>query len=188
MVYWIEVVWYKQSLLYYLDKSQCQFLRIFVVGHLRSFGRRKVFLKIFFTIRGKRFTFVLVTINLNLMERQYEFKASGLVVRKDVPNTRQPCQHQKDAQKNLDIVNKNDSFSTLVVLPTGGGKTYTATVWLLRNAIDKNLEHTDTCLCFSVLNVCLSMFTSSVTMVMRSWNGTENSLSWCSRATSRRMI
>ena len=72
------------------------------------------------------------------MEKQYEFKASGCVVRKDAPNTRQPYQHQKDAQKNLDIVNKHDSFSTLVVLPTGGGKTYTATVWLLRNAIDKN--------------------------------------------------
>ena len=72
------------------------------------------------------------------MERQYEFKSSGLISRIETPNLRQPYQHQKDAQKNLDIVNKNDSFSTLVVLPTGGGKTYTATVWLLRNAIDKN--------------------------------------------------
>lgn len=72
------------------------------------------------------------------MEKTYEFKASGLITRKDAPNTRQPYEHQKDAQKNLDIVNKSNNFATLVVLPTGGGKTYTATVWLLRNAIDKN--------------------------------------------------
>ena len=44
------------------------------------------------------------------MERQFEFKASGTINRKETPNTRQPYQHQKDAQKNLDIVNKNDSF------------------------------------------------------------------------------
>ena len=76
--------------------------------------------------------------NEDIMERQFEFCASGVISRKETPNTRQPYQHQKDAQKNLDIVDKNDSFSTLVVLPTGGGKTYTASVWLLRNAIDKN--------------------------------------------------
>ena len=37
----------------------------------------------------------------------------------------------------LDKINKEESYSTLVVLPTGGGKTYTASMWLLKNAIDK---------------------------------------------------
>lgn len=72
------------------------------------------------------------------MNGQYEFKSSGLINRFETQNTRQPYQHQKDAQKNLTIVDQNDNFSTLLVLPTGGGKTYTATVWLLRNAINKN--------------------------------------------------
>ena len=72
------------------------------------------------------------------MDRQFEVKSSGLINRIETQNTRQPYEHQIDAQKCLDIVNKNDNYSTLVVLPTGGGKTYTATVWLLRNAINKN--------------------------------------------------
>lgn len=37
----------------------------------------------------------------------------------------------------LDKINESQSFATMVVLPTGGGKTYTASVWLLKNAIDK---------------------------------------------------
>ena len=37
----------------------------------------------------------------------------------------------------LDKINESPSFATMVVLPTGGGKTYTASVWLLKNAIDK---------------------------------------------------
>lgn len=37
----------------------------------------------------------------------------------------------------LDKMNQETSYSTLVVLPTGGGKTYTASMWLLKNAIDK---------------------------------------------------
>ncbi|MBE6486648.1 MAG: DEAD/DEAH box helicase [Methanosphaera stadtmanae] len=52
----------------------------------------------------------------------------------------QPYYFQNDAKKNLDIMNKQDSFSTLVVLPTGGGKTFTATSWLLTNAIDKKIK------------------------------------------------
>ena len=41
------------------------------------------------------------------------------------------------AMANLNIIDENDSYSTLVVLPTGGGKTYTAAMWLLMNAIDR---------------------------------------------------
>lgn len=39
---------------------------------------------------------------------------------------------------NLDLINQEPDYSTLIVLPTGGGKTYTASLWLLHNAIDKN--------------------------------------------------
>ena len=45
--------------------------------------------------------------------------------------------HQVDAITELDKTNKNGSFSALVVLPTGAGKTMTATTWLLSTAIDK---------------------------------------------------
>ena len=37
----------------------------------------------------------------------------------------------------LSQINSKSAFSTLVVLPTGGGKTYTASMWLLKNALDK---------------------------------------------------
>ena len=41
----------------------------------------------------------------------------------------------------MDVINKtNDKFSTLVVLPAGGGKTYTTSTWLLKNALDKRIK------------------------------------------------
>lgn len=45
--------------------------------------------------------------------------------------------HQEDAMKALDKQDKKN-FRSLVVLPTGGGKTLTATRWLLRTAVDNN--------------------------------------------------
>ena len=35
------------------------------------------------------------------------------------------------------MIDQSPSYSTLVVLPTGGGKTYTATLWLVKHAIDR---------------------------------------------------
>lgn len=46
--------------------------------------------------------------------------------------------HQVDAISGLNKINKREDFSTLVVLPTGAGKTMTAATWLLSAAIDKN--------------------------------------------------
>lgn len=49
--------------------------------------------------------------------------------------------HQEEAIKKLDekIIKANKyPFEGLLVIPTGGGKTYTAVQWLLRNYIDKN--------------------------------------------------
>ena len=66
-----------------------------------------------------------------------ETVSNGTINAKKSSNTRELYDHQRKAMSNLDIVNKNSSYSTLVALPTGGGKTYTAVIWLLRNAIDR---------------------------------------------------
>lgn len=71
------------------------------------------------------------------MKDYIEVKSNGRVRAKKGTNTRTPYHHQKDAMRKLSIINEEKSFSTLVVLPTGGGKTYTASTWLLKNAIDQ---------------------------------------------------
>ena len=63
--------------------------------------------------------------------------ASGTIfARHDTP-TISFYEHQTKAMECLDSINALPSFSTLVVLPTGGGKTLAASVWLLKNAIGK---------------------------------------------------
>ena len=66
-----------------------------------------------------------------------EVKSFGEVYPKKGSNTRVPYEHQKEAMECLDRIDGLPAYSTLVVLPTGGGKTYTASTWLLRNALDK---------------------------------------------------
>ena len=67
-----------------------------------------------------------------------DFPAAGEVHPLPGSNTRHPYRHQLDALCALDRMDEeNASYSTLVVLPTGGGKTYTASTWLLRHALDK---------------------------------------------------
>ena len=66
-----------------------------------------------------------------------EVKSFGEVYPKKGTNTRTPHEHQKRAMACLDKFNSTPAYSTLVVLPTGGGKTYTASMWLLKNALDK---------------------------------------------------
>ncbi|MEE0504975.1 DEAD/DEAH box helicase family protein [Ruminococcus callidus] len=53
-------------------------------------------------------------------------------------NPRQLYEHQEEAIRKLDAMDKRGAFRTLLVLPTGGGKTLTAAYWLLRNAVDQN--------------------------------------------------
>lgn len=53
-------------------------------------------------------------------------------------NPRQLYEHQEEAIRKLDAMDKRGSFRTLLVLPTGGGTTLTAAYWLLRNAVDQN--------------------------------------------------
>lgn len=67
---------------------------------------------------------------------EIEVKSFGTVFPKKSMNARIPYQHQKNAMENLDIMNESTRYSTMIVLPTGGGKTYTASMWLLKNAID----------------------------------------------------
>lgn len=66
-----------------------------------------------------------------------EVNSFGEVYPKKGTNTRTPYEHQKKAMACLDKINSFPAYSTLVVLPTGGGKTYTASMWLLKNALDK---------------------------------------------------
>ena len=72
------------------------------------------------------------------MNKDYiEVKSFGKVFPKKGANARVPYEHQKCAMENLDSMNQNKQYSTMLVLPTGGGKTYTASMWLLRNALDQ---------------------------------------------------
>ena len=64
--------------------------------------------------------------------------SSGRIVPRNGINDRIPYEHQKQAMECMDRINAGADFSTLVVLPTGGGKTYTAALWLLHNAIDQH--------------------------------------------------
>jgi hypothetical protein len=45
--------------------------------------------------------------------------------------------HQVAAMGRLDELNRASSFSSLLVLPTGGGKTRTAVQWLVANALQE---------------------------------------------------
>ena len=73
------------------------------------------------------------------MEQAFvEVKSNGIVSAKQGRNTRSPYEHQKKAMESLDIIDEAPSYSTLVVLPTGGGKTYTASLWLLRHALNQH--------------------------------------------------
>lgn len=51
-------------------------------------------------------------------------------------NPRHLYPHQAEAIAELNLINRREDFSTLVVLPTGAGKTMTAATWLLTAAID----------------------------------------------------
>ena len=73
-----------------------------------------------------------------------EVKSYGDVFPKKGTNERLPYEHQKEAMRCLDKINQEPSYSTLVVLPTGGGKTYTVSMWLLKNAIDKKKNYSTT--------------------------------------------
>lgn len=55
------------------------------------------------------------------MKTYVETKSNGIVFPKKGSNKRALYEHQKRAMANLDIINRNSSYSTLIVIPTGGG-------------------------------------------------------------------
>ena len=64
--------------------------------------------------------------------------AAGKIIPQKSPNLRNPYEHQIEAMRSLDrMERRSSSYSTLVVLPTGGGKTYTAATWLMQTALDR---------------------------------------------------
>lgn len=67
-----------------------------------------------------------------------EVKSNGIVSAKKGSNKRTLYYHQKKAMESLDIIDAASSYSTLVVIPTGGGKTYTASLWLLKHALNRH--------------------------------------------------
>lgn len=71
---------------------------------------------------------------------EIEVKSFGKVLPKAGNNIRTLYEHQRKALENLNLINQNSDYSTLLVLPTGGGKTYTASTWLLRNALDQHTK------------------------------------------------
>lgn len=71
------------------------------------------------------------------MRDYIEVKSYGKVFPKKGANDRIPYAHQKRAMENLALINESKQYSTMIVLPTGGGKTYTASTWLLKNALDQ---------------------------------------------------
>lgn len=52
-------------------------------------------------------------------------------------NPKQLYEHQQEALEVLNEINKHDSFKSVLVIPTGGGKTLTACWWLLNEALNK---------------------------------------------------
>lgn len=62
---------------------------------------------------------------------------AGTVTPVSGKNPKTLYEHQIDAMQALDKLNKKDEFRSLLVLPTGGGKTLTAAYWLLKNVIDQ---------------------------------------------------
>lgn len=66
-----------------------------------------------------------------------ETTSNGIITPKQRKNARIPYEHQKEAMGALTKLDESKkSYSGLIVLPTGGGKTYTATTWLLKHALD----------------------------------------------------
>lgn len=71
------------------------------------------------------------------MEKKIEVTYAGTIKVIKSNNFRTLYEHQKEAIKQMDQIDKKDSFSSLLVLPTGGGKTVTAVIWILRKAINQ---------------------------------------------------
>lgn len=86
-------------------------------------------------------TFRLKGWQSNLSNTTTKIDFAGRIDVANGENPVQPYLHQAEAMKELDkqivLTNKNN-YSGLLVIPTGGGKTLTTVLWLLRNYVDKS--------------------------------------------------
>ena len=67
-----------------------------------------------------------------------ESENAGTIRIKQGKNSRSLYLHQEDAIRELNRLNQKASYNTLLVLPTGAGKTATAVNWLLSAAVNQN--------------------------------------------------
>ncbi len=75
------------------------------------------------------------------MAGYYEIDIKNL--QKNAQNSRQPFEHQEKAFRNMSKLFKfpiQGYKGSLLVLPTGGGKTFTSVNWICRNVVSKNIK------------------------------------------------
>lgn len=92
--------------------------------------------------KNSTITFKKITMeNQNEMSGNAEIKFAGKINVSKSESGIIPYKHQEDAFYNLQkqiIKTDKNPFAGLLVLPTGGGKTLTASWWLAKNFLDKN--------------------------------------------------
>lgn len=65
-------------------------------------------------------------------------RETGVIHVKKMSAHRHPYEHQSEALEVLGEMDKHSSFKSVLVIPTGGGKTLTACWWLLRGALNNH--------------------------------------------------
>lgn len=67
-----------------------------------------------------------------------ELNFSGKIIISKNNSNRKLYKHQKEAVKALNKTSKNNSYKGLLVIPTGGGKTFTSVYWVMNQMINNN--------------------------------------------------
>lgn len=73
---------------------------------------------------------------MSTKDNQYSFSGEIYVSNSNIP--RNLYIHQKEAINQLTEQSKKDIFKSLLVIPTGGGKTFTSVYWVLKEMINNN--------------------------------------------------
>lgn len=98
------------------------------ISHLKNFAR------------GGPITFRILHLKPEKDSKKIKYPHAGTIKVASGKSNLELFKHQEEAIKELDKILSNDkkTFKGLLVLPTGAGKTLTATYWLLKNYTDKN--------------------------------------------------
>jgi superfamily II DNA or RNA helicase len=102
-----------------------------------SFTELKISKSITFKLKKQENSKMETTLKIPKVQSE----AHGQITTEQGISSRKLYPHQEKILRGLNSKieeNPKDYFAGLVVIPTGGGKTYTAVHWLLKNAIDKN--------------------------------------------------